>query len=360
MKRYIRVLYLLLSLVTISLSSPLVKAKKISKDLNLSELNSTSTIWKQTNSRKIYLYPQRSIQLNDKVANGLNSNNQKIASKVSAIYDSRYIIFRVIWADSNISVDRYGYSDAFAIEFANDLNDSKQLPYIGMGSEGREVSIYYCRTNSGVGDERLYISQGNRTMKEVKDNNNSFYMSMDHNGTHYIGMLKRELDSGYSELNSSTSFPISLAIWHGDQLQRAENKYISSWFATKFGTKKGSDGLIEELNYKVKGEIKKGKYIVDNLCRSCHTIGDKNATISSTAPNLSNIGGYSTIAYLYESIREPSAVIAEEYSQRVDRVSRWYTIDDSGKKVSLMPSKLIKESMIDDVVAYLSQLKGDR
>jgi complex iron-sulfur molybdoenzyme family reductase subunit gamma len=347
-------------MVTILLSSPLIKAKKISKDLNISEINSTSPIWQQTSSSRVYLYPQKSIQLNDKIANSLNSSYKKVVSKVSAIYDNRYMIFRVVWSDDNRSVDQYGYSDAFAIEFVNDLNDSKRLPYIGMGSHGREVSIYYLRADSRVDSGKLYLSHGNKTMREVRDINSSFRMSMDHNGTHYIGMLRRELDSGYSELNSSKSFPISLAIWHGDQLQRAENKYISSWFATKFGTKKSSDRLVDELNRKPKGKIKKGKYIVENLCTSCHTVGDKNATIPSTAPNLSNVGGYSTIAYLYESIRDPSAAIVEEYSQRIDRVSKWYTVDDSGKKVSLMPPDLIEESMIDDVVAYLHQLKGDK
>ncbi|MBD3808033.1 MAG: c-type cytochrome, partial [Epsilonproteobacteria bacterium] len=103
-----------------------------------------------------------------------------------------------------------------------------------------------------------------------------------------------------------------------------------------------------------------GKASVEAMCVACHTLSDsKKAANAYMAPNLKGIGGYSTNAYLAESIKDPSAVVVPGYNRNAHKGSPWYNVDSkTGKRTSTMPPMMTDDKMINDAVAYLKTLKA--
>jgi len=109
--------------------------------------------------------------------------------------------------------------------------------------------------------------------------------------------------------------------------------------------------LLRELTQKPEGDAVAGKALADTMCASCHSYGDKVAAMPTMALNLSNIGGYSTHAYLIESIKEPSAVEVPGYNRNAYKNTAWYTLGEKGERVSIMPPMMSDEKQIADQLA---------
>lgn len=78
------------------------------------------------------------------------------------------------------------------------------------------------------------------------------------------------------------------------------------------------------------------------------------------APNLSNIGGYSTTPYLIESIIHPNAVVVSGYNRNAHANFAWYYEDGQGGRTSAMPSfEYLTQEEINDITAYLKTLKAE-
>lgn len=368
---------------------------------NLNSIDGDSPVWKMANFADIELYPQTTIKLNDKKANSLNSENLAKKVKVAAVYNNKDIAFKVIWADATENVfsndSTNSYADGFALQFPQNYSDISKLPYIGMGSKDRAVivhlqkaykSIYEPNGNGDVATQvnrdnapyfegelrkfddkvaklgnvayqRSFISEGFRSMTEIKDNSEDFKGSMKFANNKWEGTLTRPLKDSYLNLNSG-AVPVAFAVWDGDKMGRDGLKQLSSWIPVKLVGKSGGDEFADKVNEKSSGDVANGKKLVAENCTACHSFKGSDNGMPYMAPNLSNIGGYSTTAYLRESILNPSAVVVPGYNRNAHKNYAWYNLDEKGERVSAMPAyDWMDAKSVDDIVAFLETLKEE-
>ncbi len=373
-----------------------IVAKRVAASLD--NIKCTSSIWKKAKAAEVIVYPQTTILLNDKKANELNKNDKAKKIEVKALYNGKRVAFLIKWPDGTKSVQKgyksTSYADGFAVQFTN-ITDASKLPYIGMGSKGREVVIHLQKAvekfyepngNKDVSMqvnrdntpyfgkdlkkfdkkveklanrdyERVFVSEGFRSMTEIKGEKIKAHASMKYKKGEWSGVLSRAMKDDYLNLKKP-AIAVAFAVWDGDKLNRDGLKLLSSWQPVIF-SKKG-EKFAKEVLQKVKGDVKNGEKLVKDNCSSCHRYGKEQSAMPYMAPNLSNIGGYSTAAYLRESILEPSAVVVPGYNRNAHKNFAWYNVDEKGNRVSTMPpfSHLDKKSQ-DDIIAFLQTLKAE-
>lgn len=379
-------------------SSADVTAMKV--DANLGNVSYSSAVWNNAKFSDVVLYPQTTMKLNDKNASALNAQAKAKKAKVAAVYNGKEIAFMVKWPDSTMNIQSgYKtdvYADGFAVQFAVDSSNPDALPYIGMGSEGRPVvihlqkavkafyepngngNVYYQvnrnQTNlfnedltkfdkkvKGIGSndyERSFISEGFRSMTEIKDGSNSSYARLGYKDGGWMGTISRPLADGNINLNTG-AIPVAFAIWDGGKMGRDGLKNLSRWVSVKLEGKSGGDDLIAALGEKVSGDVAAGKEAVaTNGCAGCHQIETTDAP-NLMGPSLGNIGGYATAGYLRESLMKPSAAIVPGYNRNAHSNYMWYTLDN-GKRVSSMTDfSWLDETTMNNIVAYLQSLKAE-
>lgn len=382
-------------IVSSLLADSSIEASKVSS--NLDKVNCKSDVWSDAEFSKVTLYPQTTIKFNDKKANALNAGNKAIVAQIAAVYNSSKIAFMIKWPDGTQSIQQSDktdtYSDGFAIQFASNYSNPKKLPYIGMGSEGRAVVVHLQKEAgrtfepNGNGNvayqvnpnqtdlfdkdlekyndqvktlgsrdyERIFVSEGFRSMSEIKDGSSKSFARIAYTGEGWKGSLVRPLKDEYLNLNSAV-IPVAFAVWDGDKLGRNGLKYLSAWTAVELEGKPGSDALFAVLYSDVRGDAVKGKDAAIANCSACHQLSSHDAT-NLMGPSLTNIGGYSTIDYLKESLVDPSAVVVPGYNRNAHSNYAWYNIEN-GKRVSSMPGfDWMSAQEIEDIVAYLKTLK---
>lgn len=379
-----------------------INAKKVG-NINIASISPTDGIWNGAGATTVVLYPQQTIKLNDANANKLNVANMAKKVSVSAVYSGSAVAFKLVWSDPTQSIQsRYAsnvYADGFAMQLPVAFSDPKKLPYIGMGSEGRPViislakaiSAHYEPNGNGdvenqinpsnsiyFGDElkahkanitdmgnnpyvKSFISEGFRSMTEIKDKSPKLGMKMSYNPKtkQWTGVVAKSLNDGTVNLGSHGAIPVSFAIWDGGKMNRGGVKNLSAWTAVKLQGKSGDDALVKELTAAPSGNATVGKAQVEAMCSACHTLSDaKKAANPYMAPSLKDIGGYSTNGYLAESIKDPSAVVVPGYNRNAHKGSPWYNVDPkTGKRTSTMPPMMTDDKSINDAVAYLKTLK---
>jgi complex iron-sulfur molybdoenzyme family reductase subunit gamma len=378
-----------------------ITAVKVSGDL--SKVSYADAVWSKAKFSDVSLYPQTTIKLNDKNANEINAADKAITAKIAAVYNSDNIAFLIKWPDATMNIQHgvktTSYGDGFAVQFAEDSSNPEALPYIGMGSEGREVVIHLQKAvrpfyePNGNGDiamqvnrnqtdlfgkdlakfdkevaalgnydyERSFVSQGFRSMTEIKDGSNDSFSRLGYNkgDKGWEGTLSRSIADGYVDLNQG-AIPVAFAVWDGEKLGRDGLKNLSQWVSVKLEGNEGGDALIAALDASaVKGDAAAGKQAVaDNGCAGCHQI-EKSDQESFMAPALYNIGGYATVGYLKESIIAPSAVVVPGYNRNAHSAYMWYT-EENGKRTSTMTDySFLDAATIDNMVAYLKTLKAE-
>jgi mono/diheme cytochrome c family protein len=379
-------------LLASSLSSANIEATKT--EHSLAEISTMSPLWKSAKVVEVGLFPQTTIKMNDKKANELNADNKSKVAKVQALYNDKEIAFLVRWKDNTLSIQKgyrtTSYGDGFAVQFATDFSNPEKLPYIGMGSEGREVFVHLQKAapntfepngkgnvelqvgrknspyfnedlkkfdeavkNEGVVDyERNFVSAGFRSMTQVREGVES-NMNMIYNMKRdcWKGSLSRELKDEYLDLNAP-AIPVAFAVWDGGKNNRDGLKLLSGWNSVTLSA--GGEKLVSALNDEVKGDVANGKAQYDMNCAACHDV-------PFMAPSLANIGGYASAGYLKESITEPSAVVVPGYNRNAHKNTPWYNIDENGNRVSTMPSfSWMDEKSQTDLIAYLKTLKKEK
>lgn len=372
---------------------------------SLTNIAPNSELWSQAAFKNVMLYPQTTVSFNDKKSIELNKNNGAKAAKVAALYNDKEIAIAVIWEDKTESAHLGKttdlYADAIAMQFAKEVKDVNKLPYIGMGNPDNEVVIYVQKVQfnnyepNGKGDvahqvnrhqtalfgkelaefdkkvaslasddfERKFVSAGFRSMTEIKDGSAVSQMNISRiEGYGWMATLTRPLKDAYADLSKSA--PVALALWDGGKNNRNGTKLLSSWTAVTIGAE--DKALNAALNDAVKGDIVKGKELAAANCASCHMLPGNSADAGhavndNMGPNLMNIGGYSTAAYLRESIVDPDAVVVPGHNVNAHG-GMWYTVTD-GKRESAMKymsaeSLGLSETDVNDIVAYLQTLKA--
>jgi complex iron-sulfur molybdoenzyme family reductase subunit gamma len=374
-----------------------VQAVKVSGDVT--KITPSSKAWRAAKFSDVTLYPQTTLKFHDKKANVLNKDRKALTAKVAALYDGKNVAIKIKWADAtkNVqnSVDTDSYADGFAIQFANKFDDVNKLPYIGMGSDGRDVSVFIQKATEGVyepngkGDvslqvdpsnlnyfdkelnifnkqvasqanndyQRAFIAEGFRSTTQIKDDSVKFNSIMTHKKGNWSGVMTKPLTNEYADLNQD-AFPVAVAVWNGDKSNRDGLKMLSSWVSINL--KKGETELSKITDEMVKGDPAKGKIVADsNGCSGCHRYGDQQFAPQWMAPNLSNIGGYSTASYLRESLDKPSAVVVPGFNRNSHPSTPWYNLDENGKRVSTMTAyDWLSEEDKTNLIAYLQTLKA--
>jgi len=383
--------------VTAMLAQDAVVAQKTERDVT--KLTPTSKAWDYVKPTEIVLYPQTTVQMNDLKANTLNKEARAKKAKVRAIYDKENIAFMLEWPDGTRSVQKGyrsdTYGDGFAVQLPVNYSDPKKLPYIGMGSDGRPVVIHLQKAvqpifePNGKGDvgsqqnvlsknlfdaavgeykeaqqklavadyQRSFVSEGFRSMTEIKDGSEAFDADMEYDKKVWKGTVIRPLKDAYLDLDKG-AFPVAFAAWDGARMNRDGLKLLSTWIPVKLGDGKGGDALVAELTAAPAGDVENGRNLVmQNGCMGCHYIPGMSQP-GFMAPGLANIGGYSTDAYLKESMTDPNAVVVPGYNRNAHPNTPWYNVVD-GKRQSTMPPYPLDDKSLDDMVAYLKTLKAE-
>jgi len=370
--------------------------------------------WQNAKEFEILLYPQTTITLNDKNANEINAHNKATKAFVKAVSDGKNIAFKLRWADKTKSIqssNAFGnteFADGFAVQFASNYSDPKKLPYIGMGSKDRPVVVYLQKAiekhfePNGNGDvetqvnrnntyafnssintdlenfdaevekqalqkyQKAFVSEGFRSMTEIKDDTSKFNSEMNYcshwfSQNEWEGVIVRSLNDEYATF-SKEPFPVAFALWDGEKMGRDGLKNLSTWVVAQFEGIKTQTNFKNEVDYDLpQANIENGESLTKMHCGSCHNYAQTNEAASSyMAPNLSNIGGYSTTPYLIESILEPSAVVVAGYNTNAHSNFAWYYLDENGNRTSAMPAfDYLTQEELNDIVAYLKTLKEE-
>ncbi len=362
----------------------------------------TNLIKKNAKFYKVEVYPQTTLHMNDKKANEINKNAKGKVIEVAALTDGRQIAILMRWPDKSKDIfSGYKsdiYPDGYAVQFASDASNPQKLPYIGMGSDGRPVAIYLRKAYdivyepNGNGDvahqvnphntnyfgkelkkfekevekrglkayQKAFVSEGFRSMTEIKDNSVNYRTDM-----HYVGkkgmwggMVVRPLKDDYAKPTKG-EYAIAVAVWDGKELHRDGLKRLSSWLAVRLpdASNKALEKVVTE---EVKGDVVNGKKQFEANCASCHNDRDFHNAPLYMAPDLSNIGGQATAAYIKESILDPNAVVVPGYNRNAHPNFSWYTVDKNGHRTSTMPPfNFLDEKTINDIVAYLQTQKAE-
>lgn len=371
-------------------AEPLITAAKVA---NVND----ASVWEKAKFETVTLYPQTAIEFNDKKANELTAKAKAKKAQVAAVHDGKNIALMVKWADKTKDVQGIKcsdtYSDGFAVQFAAATKKPQPLPYIGMGSEGRPVIVHLQKATSKVYEpngnkdvgmqinrqqtgvfgkeladfdakvaalantdfERVFVAEGFRSLTEIKDKSVQSNASMTYVPGGWNGSLVRPLKDQYVNLGGTV--PVSIAVWDGTNMGRNGLKNLSSWVAINLEGQKPNAAMVAELTTDAKGDAAKGKEAaMTNGCNGCHQLEATDAK-SFMGPALHNAGGYSTAAYLRESILKPSAVVVPGYNRNAHANTPWYNIE-KGKRVSTMTDfSFLDKETVDNIVAYLKTLK---
>jgi complex iron-sulfur molybdoenzyme family reductase subunit gamma len=332
------------------------------------------------------LHPYTIIEKND--SNESDENLKAKKARIKALYDGENLSLLIEWKDETINIEEgccsKSRADGIALQFPVDYSDVEKLPYINMGNKDRAVLVhlknaqeqksevyfksmqdYFHRyqkseqepkkTDSG----RVFISKSYLEVDELKDESSLVNMDMIYKDGVWKATLSRPLKTQYLDLVNGT-FPISVVTWDGDVSNVEQTEYISSWIGVKLFGKSGGDELLDALNARTEGDIYNGKELAMQNCAACHNFADSLSAPKNMAPNLSNVGGYSTSGYLVESIVNPSAIITPGFNPNEQSNFPWYNQDESGNLISTMPSyDWLDEKSLEDLVAYLKTLKTE-
>jgi complex iron-sulfur molybdoenzyme family reductase subunit gamma len=355
--------------------------------------------WSKAKFSSVTLYPQTAIHMNDKKANEANAADKAKKADVAAVYDGKNIALMVKWTDGTKSVQgAYSsdtYSDGFAVQFAGSTKGTQPLPYIGMGSAGRPVVVHLQKSTSSVYEpngnkdvstqvnrqqtgifgqeladydakvaslaktdyERVFVAEGFRSLTEIKDGSVKSNASMTYGNNGWSGTVIRALKDDY--VNFKGTVPVAIAVWDGAKMGRNGIKNLSGWVSINLEGQKPDAKIVAETTEESKGDAAKGKEAVAaNGCAGCHQVTSNDAP-NTMAPSLANVGGYSTVTYLRESILKPSAVVVPGYNRNAHSNTPWYTIE-KGKRVSTMTDfSFLDKKTVNDIVAYLKTLKAE-
>ena len=346
----------------------------------------------------VMLYPQTTIGNNDKEATEKMKGLKALSAKAGAVFSDKEMLVVVKYKDATNSKQSLKstklFGDSVAVQFPSACMEADKLPYIGMGNEGRAVEVLLQKNVEAVyptsdkadvtmqqvkqnlnmfGDElakkqaaqkalasakynKVFVSEGFRSMTEVKDAK-GYEMSMSYKGGEWTAVFKKPLNGEYSKACDVT--PMAIAVWDGAKDGRNGNKWLSSWTPVLLKDSPKAKADIAKITEKSKGNAINGKKLAADNCAACHTMGDQKAPMANMAPDLSNIGGYSTAAYLKESMIAPNAVVVPGYNKNAHPATPWYSADDKGVRTSTMPPfDSLKPAEIDDIVAYLQTLKA--
>ena len=371
----------------------IVKCANIKSKLVTEELLSISQndeMWKEAPASTVMLYGQKTIRSIDKKENEHMAHAKALKATAKALYNDKTFAVRISWDDSEKTQGAQSptaFADGIAMQFAVDYSNPAKLPYIGMGSEGRPVVIHLQKSGishyepNGNHDvknqygldkmnkfdndikaykakapqtdyEKMFVAEGFRTLSEIKDGTATGSFSMNYANGQWTAVLIRPLKDKYVDLHAQ-SFPMAFAIWNGKRANRGSSKFLSSWVTVG----QSQSEFAATLAHVPTGNIAEGKQKAIENCAGCHNFDGQDNGMPFMAPDMSNLGGQASAAYIKESIIDPSSVIVPGYNRNAHPSHVWYNVVD-GKRVSTMPAfDWMTPADINDIVAYFKTLR---
>jgi len=385
-----------INLITVGLSFLLITGISKGKEENLKEfmkyevingqyveeeipVDPEAFLWKTVRGKKVFLYPQVSVRLNDKDANELIPNKKTIPILVKVAYNNREIAVYMRWKDNTYSIqtayDTNKFGDGASVEFPNKFGKGITLPYVGMGDENHPVTVYLKKAVEGRDYKKVFISEGFGSLTEI-DEPAEIQMKYEEKTKEWTAVFKRPLKTENSNLKKGL-VPVAFAVWDGDKYERDGNKSLSRWKFIKLKKYPLDKEYLEYVSWGYPatklGNPERGKKIaIQNGCAACHRFDDQTTAPLGMAPDLSNIGGISNLIYLKESIINPNDVIIRnlnpnrhynKYSQPDkfnaypnNEMYQWYMVTDGKKQSKMPPFQHLSEEDLKDLIAYLSTL----
>jgi complex iron-sulfur molybdoenzyme family reductase subunit gamma len=340
-------------------------------------------LWDGLPASTVTAAPQRAVRLNDRQANEALATAPARRVAVRAATDGRDLAVVLDWSDETEDRSRGDATDAFgdgaALEIPLRFGAGLRLPYVGMGDDAMPVAVYFQRAaaEGTAGREGVAAGFGSLTRSDL--GGARMAMQYDRGRREWRAVFVRPLAAGRHDLRQGL-VPFAIAVWDGARRERGGNKALSSWrflrlprfpLDAAYAAQVSSGRAPGE-----RGDVARGKLLVETVCAACHAVGDKRIAPPGVAPDLTGIGAIATPAYLRESLVDPSAVIVPDLNpyQHQDRSTpvaptgsfasdpayAWYRRDESGKKISKMPAfASLPGPDIAAIVSYLMTLGAE-
>lgn len=345
----------------------------------------------QAPAATVLLAPQRTVRLNDKEANAALTSRQPTTATVKALVTDQDLAVLVSWVDPTedrapgagaspgTRGDPTAFGDGVALEVPLTFGKGLRLPYIGMGDDQMHVSVTMQRATgtakvrNWIGRDYVAAGFGSLTRAPLPGSR----MLLRRDGDTWRALFIRPLAGARGQSLKAGLVPFALAVWDGEKHDRGGNKALSSWKFLRLEGEPVDAAYLKEMSYGYwpgdRGDLARGKTLVESVCVACHRLGDKRMAMESFAPDLSSIGAISTYGYLRESIVSPSATIVphlniNRHTSRGGGVDasgawpandmyRWHVVGPDGKKTSKMtPFASFPPADIAAMVAFLKTL----
>jgi len=341
----------------------------------------SDAFWSGVSAQTFTIYPQKTVRLNDKRANAALEQAKPEAIEVKAAYSDQELGVWISWKDQTRTLftrnETNSFGDSVAIEVPVKFGEKERLPYIGMGDEAAPVRVYMQRAAEEGVLANEYVAKGFGSLTRVQSKVTKMKMEYDAKGHRWRAVFVRPLAAGGHSVQSAL-VPIAFAVWDGDRNERGGNKYLTSWKFLNLSTMKTSAAYLKRISYGFApgdlGSAEQGKLRVSQMCVGCHWVGGNHTAAQGIAPDLSNIGGISTYAYLRDSVSTPNDPVVRNlninrhYNKAAspdafkaypnNEMYKWYFAGADGKKMSKMPNFGLPPKDVADVVAYLKTLDG--
>lgn len=300
---------------------------------------SQSSGWKGVPATTLPLHPQSAI------TPGLAEASPTTA-RLQARSNGERLLLRISWTDE--SEDRYStahtdrFADALAVQFVTD--EEGTLPYIGMGEPKRPVQLWFWRAGSGA---ETLTAHG--------------FGSLERDSSIAAPTIEAERTADGWAVTlvgprpaSSNPLPLSVAVWDGADDGRDGRKRLSAWHLLALPERDidpiRTGALAEEARNS--GDAQNGARLVQQHgCTACHRFTDHETPPAELGPALTQAGALHWPGYLHRSISAPSAFILPLDLYRAPGTE---TVP-----VSLMPTLDLPADVVEDIVAYLTTLRGN-
>ncbi|MBE0492646.1 MAG: c-type cytochrome [Sulfurospirillum sp.] len=322
----------------------------------------------EPNSKAWLSAPYTTIRLYTK-----NGDIQTKNLRLKALHNAKYIAFLLSWQD-NMPM-RF---DGFALQFSINFDDANKLPYIYLGNSTRSVLVH-----QRINTEQFYLlevldlqqflepTQSLRISKKQTNNGATFlasgfdvieqkehkniHMYQSYQNANYKAVLSKPLQSDDGDLLQSI-FSLSFLLLDQSSKDTKPNTFISPWIGIKLMGIDSDDVFLKSSKTPIDGDIIRGKELALQNCAVCHHFDDAHNAPQNIAPDLSHVSNLTNIAYLKESILQPSAVITPTSNANAN--FPWFYIDDNGQNISTMPAfDWMDTKSLEDVIAYFASLK---
>lgn len=299
-------------------------------------LDPLSPVWLKRPATAITLYPQTSVPP--------ATAGKPLAAKLRVLYDDKSAAIHVEWADAAPARGRHigRFADAVALQWPMNRSPAR-LPYIGMGHAGAPVAVWLWRAD---GSAETLAAEGFGTLTRRAPD------GMQARGAWKDGVWRvvfRRALAAWS--GDAPRFdperglpPVAVAVWNGEAAERDGIKRLSAWLAMGPGKIDGADARPLGAG----ADPERGRRLMsEHGCAACHGF-PANPARPRIGPDLSYAGGIHTLAYLRESLMEPSKVVVP---------GKGYDMVQEGRRRSRMPPFAGTEAEREDILAYLASLR---